>query len=154
MVRFVIAVFVLITCGWLLLTGADPSPADLVLEQYYAIHSKLASDTTAGVAAAAGQIVTLSHKLPAPDSNSKALLEELRTTAARLQTKTDLKGARAEFAQLSKRMTRYLQTSLPGQRKANQYYCPMAKEGWLQPDRNVRNPYYGASMLKCGELMN
>ncbi len=35
-------------------------------------------------------------------------------------------------------------------------YCPMAFDNkgaaWLQTDRQVRNPYFGASMLSCGEI--
>ena len=35
--------------------------------------------------------------------------------------------------------------------------CPMAFEGkgavWLQKDEDVRNPYYGAAMLKCGSVV-
>jgi hypothetical protein len=29
----------------------------------------------------------------------------------------------------------------------------MVKKNWLQPDKSVRNPYYGSSMLTCGELV-
>ncbi len=28
----------------------------------------------------------------------------------------------------------------------------MVKRSWLQRGERVRNPYYGASMLTCGEL--
>jgi hypothetical protein len=28
--------------------------------------------------------------------------------------------------------------------------CPMAQADWIQSDNNVRNPYYGKSMLTCG----
>ena len=31
-------------------------------------------------------------------------------------------------------------------------HCPMAEADWLQLDRTVRNPYYGKSMLECGEV--
>ena len=35
-------------------------------------------------------------------------------------------------------------------------YCPMAMDGqgasWLQSDRKILNPYFGASMLTCGEI--
>jgi hypothetical protein len=29
----------------------------------------------------------------------------------------------------------------------------MVKKNWLQPDKETRNPYFGSSMLKCGELI-
>jgi Cu(I)/Ag(I) efflux system membrane fusion protein len=35
-------------------------------------------------------------------------------------------------------------------------YCPMAFENagayWLQTDRAISNPYFGARMLRCGEI--
>lgn len=37
-------------------------------------------------------------------------------------------------------------------------FCPMAFDNkgavWLQQDESIRNPYYGAKMLKCGEVKN
>jgi hypothetical protein len=30
------------------------------------------------------------------------------------------------------------------------YHCPMSNANWLQTGR-VANPYFGASMLRCGE---
>lgn len=29
--------------------------------------------------------------------------------------------------------------------------CSMAKAKWIQPKGEIRNPYYGASMLTCGQ---
>jgi hypothetical protein len=29
--------------------------------------------------------------------------------------------------------------------------CPMAKARWIQKDGSIANPYYGKSMLECGE---
>lgn len=29
--------------------------------------------------------------------------------------------------------------------------CPMAKAKWLQTKGSIRNPYYGKSMLECGQ---
>ena len=29
--------------------------------------------------------------------------------------------------------------------------CPMAKANWIQKEGKVSNPYYGKSMLECGE---
>lgn len=37
---------------------------------------------------------------------------------------------------------------LKGATKAS---CPMASARWIQKDGDLRNPYYGKSMLECGE---
>ena len=35
-------------------------------------------------------------------------------------------------------------------------HCPMADNNkgadWLSTEKEIRNPYYGSSMLKCGEV--
>jgi hypothetical protein len=31
-------------------------------------------------------------------------------------------------------------------------YCPMVRRSWLQKDEKIRNPYYGSTMLDCGEF--
>ena len=31
-------------------------------------------------------------------------------------------------------------------------YCPMADKPWLTKDKEIRNPYYGASMSTCGSF--
>ncbi|MGM0588119.1 MAG: DUF3347 domain-containing protein [Bacteroidota bacterium] len=31
-------------------------------------------------------------------------------------------------------------------------YCPMAKASWLSTEKEIRNPYYGSSMLTCGTV--
>ena len=32
-------------------------------------------------------------------------------------------------------------------------FCSMAKGGWLQRGATIRNPYLGAPMLHCGEVV-
>jgi hypothetical protein len=131
---------------------AEPgSPADRILQQYYAIHKSLAGDSVNGVAAAAAKIAEISSSASVTDTKAKAQLTSLSRAAAGLQ-KADLKSARDNFGELSKQLAAYLQTAAPSQ-KPYQFYCSMAKKGWLQPDKNTRNPYYGGSMLTCGELV-
>jgi hypothetical protein len=36
----------------------------------------------------------------------------------------------------------------------NVAYCSMTPGSWLQTGDEIRNPYYGASMLKCGEIVS
>lgn len=46
---------------------------------------------------------------------------------------------------------------IAGNESIYQFHCPMAENGqgadWLQKDSVMANPYYGSSMLKCGELV-
>ena len=31
-------------------------------------------------------------------------------------------------------------------------YCPMKKAYWMSAEQEIRNPYYGKSMLTCGTV--
>lgn len=37
--------------------------------------------------------------------------------------------------------------------KLFRFSCPMAKATWVQKEPEMRNPYYGKSMLECGEKL-
>lgn len=32
-------------------------------------------------------------------------------------------------------------------------YCPMKKAYWLSKEKEIKNPYYGSSMLTCGKVV-
>lgn len=36
--------------------------------------------------------------------------------------------------------------------KLNKVHCPMASASWMQKEGKIANPYYGKSMLECGEI--
>jgi Cu(I)/Ag(I) efflux system membrane fusion protein len=44
----------------------------------------------------------------------------------------------------------------PGKSMIYIQHCPMADSNkgadWLSKEKEIRNPYFGASMLKCGEV--
>jgi Cu(I)/Ag(I) efflux system membrane fusion protein len=64
----------------------------------------------------------------------------------------DIKTARKNFAPLSTAIVDAVRSgqlvTVPGLRA---FECSMAKARWLQRDAGTKNPYYGASMLTCGE---
>ncbi len=81
---------------------------------------------------------------------------DLSEIVGRLQKASDLDTLRNGFALLSESMLS--QQRMFGVQANTQLYelhCPMAFAGrgasWLQNDDTVRNPYYGASMLKCAD---
>ncbi len=131
---------------------AATTTPDQILEQYYVIQNSLASDSMHGVLPAAQKISKLSGQAAQSDPKSKAQLSALSAAATGLNA-PDITTARLQFGELSKRLTAYLQASGAGKNPPYQFFCSMAQKGWLQPDKNTRNPYYGSSMLKCGDLI-
>ena len=117
-----------------------------VYGRYLAIQAALAADSLAGVADAASAIArgvradTTGTMLPAVAEQAEAVAQA-----------ADLAAAREAFKLLSESLIESL-ASLP---EKDRYYvvdCPMAKGRWLQDSKTIANPYYGKSMLRCGEI--
>jgi len=78
----------------------------------------------------------------------------LEKAAAEADGVDDIEALRKSFALLSEEMRSTLATF--GVSPVVILHCPMAFNSrgasWLQADEAVRNPYFGAAMLKCGDV--
>lgn len=107
----------------------------------------------------------------------RGLLPELSEAAAALSRATSLDAARDAFYELSKPLVRWrkaadgstaAKSTAAGSTEAQSTaasstdaggwptvaYCSMARRSWLQPEGELGNPYYGQSMLRCGETVD
>jgi membrane fusion protein, copper/silver efflux system len=123
-----------------------------LLGQYFLIQKNLASDSIEGVSATVARIAEISRRAAASETHARTHLIALANAAAKLRA-SDLKSARNGFGELSNSLIAFLQATQAKTNPPYQFYCPMVKKYWLQPATEVRNPYYGSSMLKCGELV-
>jgi hypothetical protein len=64
----------------------------------------------------------------------------------------DIESIRAAFADLSKPMVMWASMSKPS--GINVIYCSMKPGSWLQKGAEIHNPYYGAAMPTCGEIIS
>lgn len=124
-------------------------PVKSVLDNYLAIQKELTKDSIKGVDQHAAAI---SKAVKADDM--KMLSSDVATEADTLAKAKDIKAAREAFKPLSASLVKYLADNKAGKGTYHEAYCPMAKANWLQTEKEVRNPYYGKSMLDCGELKN
>jgi hypothetical protein len=85
---------------------------------------------------------------------AKTFPTEVATQAEALAVAKDLAAARKAFQPLSESLIRYAKGGNIPAGTLYEVYCPMAKASWLQADRAVRNPYFGQSMLDCGQIKN
>lgn len=121
------------------------------------IDKVLAADSTEGVQAAASAIAELSAKLKTEgltgeDGKKLVGIEEKIQTAARAMAAAEsIEGQRAALKELSKPIA--LWATLRQPEGIHVAYCPMASASWLQDETKVSNPYYGASMLRCGQIV-
>ena len=85
-------------------------------------------------------------------SNVKKAME----SASKIAATTDLEGQRKEFSTLSNEITSLLKTSKLSMGSIYVEYGPMANnnEGahWLSNEQQIKNPYFGDAMLKCGSV--
>ena len=137
------------------LFGAEQKQSDLALpaksvyDHYLAIQKELARDSMKGVDEHANAIATEVKK-----GEARGLSTDVAKEAESVAKAKDLKSARQAFKPLSASLIKYLADNKAGKGVYHEAYCPMAKASWLQTEKDVRNPYYGKSMLDCGELKN
>lgn len=127
-------------------------------EQYLVIQDALSKDTTQGVKAAAQKIAAQAKRLDPSTvtgehaAHFKMLPKNIREGALAVAGAKDLASAREAFKALSRPVAMWAQMSKP--EGAYVMFCSMAKSSWVQTGADVRNPYYGQSMLTCGETIS
>lgn len=84
------------------------------------------------------------------------LLSEMKKAQSNMASAKDIEEARTHFSTLSYHILEMTETFGLNKDIVYKDYCPMAfgDEGafWLSEKENITNPYFGASMLTCGEV--
>ena len=78
---------------------------------------------------------------------------KIDTSALQVASATEIEDAREKFARLSDAIVAYmdgLKLTLPDDVRVA--VCPMKQKPWLQEGSDIKNPYYGSSMLTCGDF--
>ena len=120
-------------------------PLWTMLDPYFRIQSSLSDDKTEGVKADAVAIATTAKSMGEAGTPIVKAADALAGAA-------DLGAARTAFSQLSDAVIAFSEsTKAEAGDGVHAMYCPMAKKQWLQKGDKVSNPYYGKSMLTCGE---
>jgi HPt (histidine-containing phosphotransfer) domain-containing protein len=117
-----------------------------LVDPYLKIQEALADDKVDGVKAAAGEIASAAAALGAPAI-------KIDTAAIELAGAAEIEDAREKFGTLSAAIDTYLTgLKLRAPEGVKVAYCPMVNKPWLQKGEAISNPYYGSSMLTCGNL--
>ena len=145
----------------------EDSPADFlaqlggVLDAYLEIQTALAGDDDKAARKAAGKTADALQAVDMALLGGEAHLAwmddlaELRKSQAALQEASDIASRREKFLPLSEALWKTLRRfGYRREQTVRLIHCPMAFSSagadWLQLDATVANPYYGASMLRCG----
>lgn len=134
-----------------------------LIEAYYAVHEALAGDDASSARGAATALVAELRGMDATELAPEALAAWRPAAAATARPAavvgeaTDIQKQREAFARLSTAMETVVKRFAPQTRRAvRRAYCPMAFDNkgahWLQPGKEIANPYFGAAMFRCGEI--
>lgn len=140
--------------------GAFQRQLTEAVAQYVALKDVLvSSDAKAASAEAAGLIKALSAvdvMLLTGEARDywARQVDGMQDHTARIQQLTELEEQRAQFDYLSRLMVPTVQAFGVAGRKVYVQHCPMANDNngadWLSYEDQIRNPYFGDRMLKCG----
>jgi Cu(I)/Ag(I) efflux system membrane fusion protein len=135
-----------------------------VVEAYFSLQTALAEDSVKKANEAAKDLAALIpeiDKAALANPKGKFLLtdisESLRSFVERIIESDSLTLQRVEFKSVSSSIEQ-LVAVFGGNLSQSVYkaHCPMAfnDQGadWLQSSKDILNPYFGAEMLKCGEI--
>ncbi|MEZ0487576.1 DUF3347 domain-containing protein [Fibrella aquatica] len=142
-----------------------------VLTAYYNVKDALVSTDAAKAKTSAAELVAALGKVNAANlsATDKKAMATAKTKAADISKSNDVDTQREAFEGLSTSMIALAKATKPAKRMARSgrsagavpaptyvQFCPMAADGkgasWLSDKKEVRNPYYGDKMLKCGSV--
>ena len=132
--------------------------AEAILSDYFNLKDALVTDDTKKAAQAGTKLVASlkafdASKYTAEEQKELTDIIEDATEHAEHIAESAIDHQREHFKTLSKDITDMV--AITGTKNTlYEQYCPMYDKGsaWLSTNNEVRNPYYGSKMLKCGKV--
>jgi len=135
-----------------------------VVQKYLLLQGALASDDKDGAARAAGEslevLSAVDMSLLSGEAHNVWMDNSMKMKAAldKIKEAEGIEPMREGFEGLSNELIVVVeQFGVYGAKALYKFHCPMAFDNkgadWLQMDKDTRNPYFGASMLKCGQVV-
>jgi len=122
-----------------------------LLSYYYNVKNALVAGDAASVSANAlaftKTVNSIDYKVI-----SEGNIHTLANDAGKIAETKDIKKQREYFASFSTNMAAVAKTVKLTDHPIYQAYCPMKKAYWLSNEKAIKNPYYGSSMLTCGQV--
>src|SRR6201991_1241911 len=134
------------------------TPLSPILSDYYGVKDALVAGDAKAAAAKAGDMVKAiagvdMKALPEKDHMAyMSFKEKLSLDARHISESTDISHQREHFTALSANMDAFAKKAHLSNVPIYEDYCPMKKAYWLSSGTDIKNPYYGQSMLTCGKV--
>ncbi len=137
-----------------------------LLFSYYSLKDAFVASDAEKVNTAAAELVKAADSLATNEikgdstgmikETAKQFAQTLGSSAATLAAAKDLESKRHEFETVTDALWSLTRTVQYDGQKVYYQYCPMAFDNkgayWLSNTTEIRNPYFGDKMLKCGEV--
>ncbi|MHC4166057.1 MAG: efflux RND transporter periplasmic adaptor subunit [Planctomycetota bacterium] len=131
--------------------------------RYIVLNKALAGDSKEGAAAAAVEVLNALAEVDMGLVTGEAHdlwmdhAGKIKATLNEIKAAVGIESMRKAFEGLSNELILVVeQFGIPQGKTLYKTHCPMAFDDkgadWLQLDEDILNPYFGASMLKCGEV--
>ena len=131
--------------------GDMPKQLSTIFISYTNLKNALVASYAASAALNANQLLrsinTIDFKLI-----SEGNIHILAKDAGNISSTKDLKKQRQYFSNLSSNMVAVAKSFKLSETPIFVQYCPMKKASWLSSEKEIKNPYYGSTMLACGEV--
>ncbi|MDX5482596.1 MAG: DUF3347 domain-containing protein, partial [Hymenobacteraceae bacterium] len=141
---------------------AEPMKTQIsqLVNQYPKLKDALVASDANATKAAANDVLTVANAMPVATltTDEKAYAEEKRdavvASATKIAEANDLEAQRQNLEQLSEAVFSMAKAFDAADQTLYYQHCPMALNDqggfWLSTNEEIRNPYFGDSMLKCG----
>ena len=120
-------------------------------QNYISIKSALASDDADQTSKAAAEFIKTASTIDYKQV-SEGNLNILRKDATAISEARNISTQRETFMNLSDNMIALAKEFKVSENPVYVQYCPMADGSWLSDESKIVNPYYGKSMLSCGNV--
>ncbi|MGO1245282.1 MAG: DUF3347 domain-containing protein [Sphingobacterium sp.] len=128
--------------------SASAQNTNILLTNYYEVKNALVNSQTQ---LASEAIINLQKGINSSgDFKQKA---DLNKAVDKLEKAKDLEKQRAAFNEVSTTLWQILKSTDKVNSLVYYQYCPMKKAYWLSNEKEIKNPYYGSTMLNCGSVV-
>ena len=142
----------------MVMTGNEDGSSEMILENYFNLKNALVSDDndkTKELGATLAKNISsfdVSEFTDAQKLELDDIFKDAKEHATHI-SESDMKHQREHFKVLSKDITDMIAMT-GSENKLYEQFCPMYDGGaaWLSMNEEIRNPYYGSKMLKCGKV--
>jgi membrane fusion protein, copper/silver efflux system len=139
---------------------AEVKNLEEVMAQYFLLKDALvasdAREAALGAAAMNREMDALDITPEGHEAHINNIVSEMQDDLSHIAETSDLEHQRAHFESVSDKLYEIIKMTGVHEGTIYRQYCPMAFNDngahWLSTEREIRNPYFGNAMLKCGSV--